>query len=405
MIPPNSELNVCVLGLGYIGLPTAALLASRGIHVQGVDVVPQTVETINQGKVQIVEPDLDLMVQAATRSGKLQAADKPDPADIFIIAVPTPTQDDASGIPQPCIDAVLDAARAIAAVAQPGNLIIVESTSPVGTTRKVAQTLADSGMDPDTLHLAYCPERVLPGRIMKELVENDRIIGGLTPVAATAAKAFYQRFVMGTIYETTAETAEMVKLSENAYRDLNIAFANELSIISHNLGVDANELIRLANCHPRVNILQPGCGVGGHCIAVDPWFIVASDPENSKLIQQARKTNDYKSQWVMERIKEKYRGLDKKHPTVALCGLAFKPNIDDLRHAPALEIALQLNQETDATFLHVEPNISQHDTLTITPFQEAIQEADLIVLLVAHTPFLDGSLDSIDAPVLDFTCH
>ena len=253
---------------------------------------------------------------------KLHAALTPAEADVFMIAVPTPLKEGGRDFPYPCIDYVLQAAETIAPYVRPGNLVILESTSPVGTTRKVAQTLADAGVNTEAIHIAYCPERVLPGRVITELVENDRVVGGINEASAAAAKAFYRIFVKGEIYETSCDVAEMVKLTENAYRDVNIAFANELSMICSGLGIDVNELIRMANCHPRVKILKPGCGVGGHCIAVDPWFIVDSDPEHARLIRTAREVNDYKSRWVIEQVKSAYRALAKPRPVVALCGLA-----------------------------------------------------------------------------------
>ena len=400
------DLSVCVMGLGYVGLPTAALLASRGIHVHGVDIHQDVADTINQGRVHIVEPDLDMLVRAASESKRLRASLEAAEADVFIIAVPTPSIKEAGKAhPSPCIGHVVDAVKTIAPHVRPGNLVILESTSPVGTTERIARVLCESGVDVDGIHLAYCPERVLPGRVIVELVENDRIVGGLTPASAAAAKEFYRIFVTGEIHETTCRAAEMAKLTENAFRDVNIAFANELSIICDKLGIDVFELIRLANRHPRVNILTPGCGVGGHCIAVDPWFIVDSDPENARLIRTAREVNDYKSLWVLERIKSEYRALKKDKPVVAICGLTFKPGIDDLRASPASKIAEELAKEEDAEFLFVEPNIKAHTDFTLTPWAEAVARADLVVKLVNHAAFGDGTLEASKKASLDFSCH
>ena len=392
--------RVCVIGLGYIGLPTAALLANRGFQVHGVDVVKHVVETINEGRIHIVEPDLDTFVRSAVNSGNLKADTKPTSADIFIIAVPTPFKDDYI----PNIDYVVSATQSIAPYVAEGNIIILESTSPVGTTQIVGETLAACGLDISTLHIAYCPERVLPGRIMIELVENDRIVGGLTPEATQKTADFYRSFVMGEVLQTDAKTAEMAKLTENSFRDVNIAFANELSILCDKFGINVWELIALANRHPRVNILQPGCGVGGHCIAVDPWFIVHKGGDDAKLIRSAREVNNRKTHWVVDKIittAQNFETLHGRRPKIACMGLAFKPDIDDLRESPALEITQDLHAQ-GCDIIAVEPHITSHPSLTITDTAVAVMEADIVVFLVKHKVFRYLSLQ--DKIVLDF-CH
>jgi len=395
--------KVCVIGLGYIGLPTAALLANRGYDVHGVDVVQSIVDTINQGKIHIVEPELDIFVQAAVKSKKLKADTKPATADIFIIAVPTPFKD--GFIPN--IDYVINATKAIAPYVKEGNLIILESTSPIGTTEKVAQTLNELRPDlfeksSSKLFIAHCPERVLPGKIMRELVENDRIVGGITKESTKIIAEFYREFVEGEVLETDAKTAEMTKLVENSFRDVNIAFANELSILCDKFGINIWELIKLANRHPRVNILQPGSGVGGHCIAIDPWFIVHSGGKDAKIIRTAREVNIYKTEWVIEKIKNavlKFENKYKKKPKVACMGLAFKPDIDDLRESPALYITRRLI-ENGIDILAVEPNIENFKEFEIVDYQVALKEADIIAFLVAHKEF--KGLDIKAKEVLDF---
>ncbi|GIU00484.1 UDP-N-acetyl-D-mannosamine dehydrogenase [Sulfurovum sp. TSL6] len=377
--------TVCVMGLGYIGLPTAALLANRKYQVHGVDVVQSTVDTINQGKIHIVEPDLDTFVRSAVNSGNLIADIKPQESDVFIIAVPTPFHDGYV----PNIDYVLTATESIAPYVKDGNIIILESTSPVGTTDKVAEVLQEQGVDISKVHIAHCPERVLPGQIMRELVENDRIVGGLNEEATDETAAFYKTFVSGQILKTDAKTAEMAKLTENSYRDVNIAFANELSILSDKFGINVWELISLANRHPRVNILQPGAGVGGHCIAVDPWFIVHAGGEDAKIIRTAREVNTYKTEWAIEKIKNVALIIEKdngKKAKVACMGLAFKPNIDDLRESPALYITRRLIAE-GLEVLPVEPNLKTSDEFELVQDEEAINDADIIVFLVAHDEF------------------
>ena len=380
----------CVVGLGYIGLPTAAVIAKAGKRVIGVDVNAQVVATVNEGRIHIVEPDLDLVVAAAVASGALSAQLIPAPADVFLIAVPTPFRSGADGIPQPNIDYVLAAARAIAPVLRPGNLVLLESTSPVGTTEQMAQVIAEaSGLSSEQLHIAYCPERVLPGRILQELISNDRVIGGLTPAAATAGQAFYASFCQGELLATTARTAELVKLTENSFRDVNIAFANELSLVSDHLDINVRELIRLANHHPRVNVLQPGCGVGGHCIAVDPWFIAAAAPHCTTLIQSARRVNDGKSRWVIDQVQARTAALEDqlgRPARIGCLGLAFKPDVDDLRESPALHITTEL-LVAGLDVLACEPNLADHPTIKLHGLDQVLAEADLLVFLVAHSPF------------------
>ena len=380
----------CVVGLGYIGLPTAAVLAKAGHRVIGVDVNVQVVDTVNEGRIHIVEPDLDLAVAESVASGCLSAQSTPAPADVFLIAVPTPFRSGVDGIPQPNIDYVLSAARAIAPVLRPGNLVLLESTSPVGTTEQVAHVIAEaSGLSSEQLHIAYCPERVLPGRILLELISNDRVIGGLTHAAALAGQAFYATFCHGELLATSARTAELVKLTENSFRDVNIAFANELSLVCNHLGINVRELIRLANHHPRVNVLQPGCGVGGHCIAVDPWFIAAAAPDCTPLIQSARRVNDGKSRWVIEQVQARAASLEDqlgRPARIGCLGLAFKPNVDDLRESPALHITTEL-LVAGLDVLVCEPNLSDHPTIKLNPLEQVLAEADLLVFLVAHSPF------------------
>ena len=397
--------KISVIGLGYIGLPTAALLASNGYEVVGMDISEHAVGTINQGKIHIVEPDLDAFVRSSVAAGRLSAFTEPQPGDVYMICVPTPFHE-GSGIPQPNIDFVLAATRNIAPFVKSGDLVILESTSPVGTTEQMQAVLREAGVDVDDIHMAYCPERVLPGKIMTELVENDRIVGGVTETATKAVADFYRTFVRGHVLETDAKTAEMCKLTENSFRDVNIAFANELSIICDKEGINVWNLIKLANHHPRVNILQPGAGVGGHCIAVDPWFIAARDEENSKLIQTARGVNNFKTNWVVEKIKAaatEYASKSGGQPKIACLGLAFKPDIDDLRESPALTVARVLMAQ-GYDVVAVEPNIDSHSTITLVDIEQAVHQCDVLAILVKHRDFigLDVAHNHSNGVILDF---
>jgi len=377
--------KICVIGLGYIGLPTAALLANKGYDIHGVDVVQSTVDTINRGEIHIVEPELDTFVQAAVKSEKLKATLVPVEADVFIIAVPTPFHDGFV----PNIDYVISATRSISSYLKEDNIVILESTSPVGTTDKVEEVLIEEGVDTSKLYIAHCPERVLPGQIMRELVENDRIVGGTTKEATEKTVEFYKTFVEGEVLSTDAKTAEMAKLTENSFRDTNIAFANELSILCDKFGIDVWELISLTNRHPRVNVLQPGSGVGGHCIAVDPWFIVHAGGEDAKIIRTAREVNTYKTEWAIEKIKNEALKFEKEHgrkAKVACMGLAFKPNIDDLRESPALYITRRLIAD-GLDVLAVEPNIESFEEFDVVDCKEAIEKADVVTFLVGHKEF------------------
>jgi len=383
--------KICVIGLGYIGLPTASLLANRGYQVAGVDVVQETVDIINQGKIHIVEPDLDTFVQSAVNSGNLVADTVACESDIFIIAVPTPFKDNFV----PNIDYIISATKGLAPFVKEGNIVILESTSPVGTTDIMEQALRDEGIDTSNIHFAHCPERVLPGKIMHELVNNDRIVGGTTKEATRVTAEFYRSFVSGTVLETDAKTAELAKLTENSFRDVNIAFANELSMISEKFGINVWDVIDLANRHPRVNILQPGCGVGGHCIAVDPWFIVDAAKGDAKLIKTAREVNDYKSQWAIEKVKNVALEFENRHgrkARVACMGLSFKPNIDDIRESPALFITRALVAQS-FDILAVEPNLDSFSEFKLVNYKEAVKIADIVVYLVAHKEFLDLDIE------------
>ena len=390
--------SISMIGLGYIGLPTAAVLASRKVNVIGVDVNQNTVNKINEGKIHIIEPDLDVYVRDAVNAGYLKATTTPEKSDAFIIAVPTPFKGDNH---EPDLKYINQAVSDISQVLEKGNLIILESTSPVGTTRKIAEWLAEkrpdlsfphtAGDDAD-INIAYCPERVLPGQVIRELVENDRVVGGLSNICTKKAISLYEIFVEGECLSTNAQTAEMSKLTENAFRDVNIAFSNELSLICHESDINVWELIKLANHHPRVNILHPGCGVGGHCIAVDPWFIVNAHPEQSQLIATSRKVNDNKPKFVINQITSTVESIT--NPKIACLGLSFKPNIDDLRESPALEITKQLSDIANFSVLAVEPNINElpevlknRKNITLCKLEDALKIADIIVILVSHDQF------------------
>jgi UDP-N-acetyl-D-mannosaminuronic acid dehydrogenase len=394
----NDFNKICVIGLGYIGLPTASLLATKGMIVHGCDINPKIVDTINSGNIHIVENDLDILVRSAVNSQRLKASLEPDYADVFIITVPTPLKDNK----QPDTNYVKTSVEALSKYIKPGNLIILESTSPVGTTEELVKLMkkirpdlifsSEAGSQ-EQVYIAYCPERVLPGQILKELVENDRVVGGINKSSAQKAKAFYKTFVKGKVLLTDAKTAEMTKLTENAFRDVNIAFANEVSMICEEFDIDPWKLINFANHHPRVNVLNPGPGVGGHCIAVDPWFIVAKSPKQARLINTARCVNDNKKLYVINKIKKVAKTLS--NPTIACLGLSFKPNIDDLRESPAFEIVRTLAKEKVGHLLAVEPHIAKlpeelmaHQTgVDFCNIDTALNQADIIVLLVKHDDF------------------
>ena len=382
--------TVCVVGLGYIGLPTASLLATKGFTVTGVDISQQVVDTINRGEIHIVEPDLDILVKSAVNSGNLSASLEPIEADVFIIAVPTPFKDggpDHISGKQPDLSYIEAATRKISPFVKVGDLVILESTSPVGTTDEVvAKILQDAGHNVGVdVFVSHCPERVLPGRILIELVENDRVVGGVNDASTQVTVEFYERFAQGAVLPTTAKTAEMVKLTENSSRDVQIAFANELSMICETEDIDTWEVINLANRHPRVNILQPGPGVGGHCIAVDPWFIVDRTPEHSNLIRTAREVNDAKPGWVINKVKEYAEKFNK--PKIACLGLAFKADVDDLRESPAFDIVKELQQDNVGELLVCEPNLSKHAEFNLCSLGDAITDADIVLLLVDHKQF------------------
>lgn len=403
--------HICVIGLGYIGLPTAATFAAHGVKVTGVDVNEHAVDMINQGKVHIVEPDLDALVRDVVAQHKLSAQLSPVAADAYIVAVPTPFKDNH----EPDLKYIESAAKALAPYLVKGNLVILESTSPVGATEKMAAWLSEArpdlsfpqqGSEQADILIAHCPERVLPGKVLQELISNDRIVGGMTPRCSQAAIDLYKTFVKGNCIETNARTAEMCKLTENSFRDVNIAFANELSIICEEVDINVWELIQLANRHPRVNILQPGPGVGGHCIAVDPWFIVSKTPEQARLIRTAREVNDSKPKWVIDQVKIKIAEFLQANPektikdvTVACYGLAFKPDIDDLRESPALEITKKL-AEQGLNILAIEPNISELPEKIPTNVQlidlTNNQQADIHLVLVDHREFKQLDLSSLN---------
>lgn len=394
--------KVVTIGLGYIGLPTSALIAANEIPVHGVDISQHVVDTINAGKIHIVEPDLDQAVASAVKAGFLKADTKPVEADVYLVVVPTPFK----GNFEPDISYVQAATEGIIPLLKEGDLYIIESTSPVGTTEKMMDLIFSKRPElRDKIFLAYCPERVLPGNVMYELVHNDRVIGGVNDQSTEKALAFYAQFVKGELHATNARTAEMCKLTENASRDSQIAFANELSLICDKADINVWELINLANKHPRVNILQPGCGVGGHCIAVDPYFLTADFPMESRMIAQARETNNYKSFWCADKIREarkEFKLKNNREPKIALMGLAFKPNIDDLRESPAKYIVQRVLQDAnDEEYFIVEPNIEEHNIFKLTDYKKAAEKADIVAFLVAHDEFKQLGIEQ-DTIVLDF---
>ena len=396
-------MKACFMGLGYIGLPTAIIAARQGnVDVIGVDINSKVVEMTNQGHLHIIEPGMEEMLQEVIKSGKFHASTTPEVSDAYFMVVPTPFK----GEHQPDISYVEAATRAVIPFLKEGDLYVIESTSPVGTTEIMADIIFKERPElKGKLYIAYCPERVLPGNVIYELVHNDRVIGGIDEASTKKAIEFYSQFVKGTLHPTNARTAEMCKLTENSSRDVQIAFANELSLICAKAGINVWELINLANKHPRVNILQPGCGVGGHCIAVDPYFITAQFPEEAKMIAEARSVNNYKALWCVEKVKNailEFEVKNHKKPVVAMMGLAFKPNIDDLRESPAKQIASDIyNQFKDCEVLVVEPNIASHDKFKLTPYDEAYAKADIVAFLTAHTPFKELKWDD-NKVILDF---
>ena len=398
MLVPR-DTRVCVVGLGYIGLPTAAVLASRGYTIHGVEVDARAAEIINSGRAHIVEPDLDILVRAAVETRKLRAHPLPAEADVFLICVPTPV---APGH-VPDLSYVERATESICSYLRPGNLVILESTSPPGTTEMIAEIVARrTQLTPDQVHFAHAPERVLPGQILREVVQNDRIVGGLDAPAGERCAEFYRTFVAGQVHITSARMAETVKLVENAYRDVNIAFANELSLLADHLALDVWDLIALANRHPRVKILNPGPGVGGHCIAVDPWFLVHAAPELTPLMRQARVTNSAKPAWVLERIQRRASRL--KRARIACLGLAYKPDIDDLRESPALEVVQHLAATGEYDLRVVEPNLRSHSEFPLLPLAQALDGADMVVFLVAHREFKNIPKPLLAEKIIFDTC-
>ena len=398
----NNLNRVTMIGMGYIGLPTAALIAKNGIRVNGTDINKHVVETINKGKIHIVEPDLDTYVKDAVSQGLLKAYTETQPAETYVIVVPTPFKGDH----EPDISYVETATRSVIPLLKEGDLFIIESTSPIGTTEKMASLIFSQRPELiDKIHIAYCPERVLPGNVMFELENNDRVIGGINTESTNKAVSFYQAFVKSELHKTNARTAEMCKLTENSSRDVQIAFANELSLICDKAGINVWELIELANKHPRVNILQPGSGVGGHCIAVDPYFIVSEYPLESKIIGNAREVNNYKSFWCAEKIENARKDFELKNgrkPIIACMGLSFKPDIDDLRESPAKYIAQKVLQSDNNTEVYfVEPNITEHSVFKLTDYKEAYKKADIIAFLVSHKEFKSLPINK-EKVILDF---
>ena len=393
--------QICFMGLGYIGLPTAAISAGKGLRILGVDINQKVVDTINKGEIHIIEPGLGDLVKKVVEKGYLRAAIIPEISDIYLIVVPTPFK----GNHEPDISFVESATMAVLPLLKENDLYIIESTSPVGTTDKMASLIYS--LRPELtgkIHIAYCPERVLPGNVLYELIQNDRVIGGIDEASTIKAKEFYSTFVAGKLHATNARTAEMCKLTENSSRDVQIAFANELSLICDKADINVWDLIDLANKHPRVNILQPGCGVGGHCIAVDPYFLTSDFPMESQIIGKAREINNYKSFWCAEKIRNTMLEFELKHgykPKVAIMGLAFKPNIDDLRESPAKYIAQKVMQSEQNGFYIVEPNIKEHSVFRLTNYKLAYENADIVAFLVAHKEFKSLEYRD-DKMILDF---
>lgn len=395
-------MKACFMGLGYIGLPTSIIAAKHGVKIIGVDINSQVVNMTNQGRLHIIEPGMKEMLQEVVNNGCLHASNTPEVSDAYFIVVPTPFKGDH----EPDISYVESATRMVLPLLKQGDLYIIESTSPVGTTEKMAELIYTERPElKDKVYIAYCPERVLPGNVIYELIHNDRVIGGLNEASTRKAQEFYSLFVQGTLHPTDCKTAEMCKLTENSCRDMQIAFANELSIICEKAGINVWELISLANKHPRVNILQPGCGVGGHCIAVDPYFISSEFPKEARMIAMAREVNNSKADWCAEKVQNAMLRfeLDKKRkPAVAMMGLAFKPNIDDLRESPAKYIVTKVMQEcNNASIMVVEPNITEHKVFKLTDYMEAYDKADIVVFLTAHTPFKELKWRD-DKVILDF---
>lgn len=395
-------MKACFMGLGYIGLPTAIIAAKHGVEIIGVDINPKVVEMTNQGKLHIIEPGMETMLQEVIATGRFKAFTEPQLSDAYFMVVPTPFKGDR----QPDISYVENATRMVLPLLKEGDLYVIESTSPVGTTDLMANLIFSERPELDgKISVAYCPERVLPGNVIYELVHNDRVIGGYDAASTKKALEFYAQFVQGTLHVTNCKTAEMCKLTENSSRDVQIAFANELSFICDKVGINVWELIELANKHPRVNILQPGCGVGGHCIAVDPYFITAEFPMESRMIATARQTNNYKSFWCVEKVRNMMLEFELKKnrkPAVAMMGLAFKPNIDDLRESPAKSIATKVIQGcNNADIMVVEPNVAEHNLFKLTDYKEAYDRADIVVFLVNHREFAELNYRT-DVQVLDF---
>jgi len=395
-------MKACFMGLGYIGLPTSIIAAKHGVKIIGVDINSQVVNMTNQGRLHIIEPGMKEMLQEVVNNGCLHASNTPEVSDAYFIVVPTPFKGDH----EPDISYVESATRMVLPLLKQGDLYIIESTSPVGTTEKMAELIYTERPElKDKVYIAYCPERVLPGNVIYELIHNDRVIGGLNEASTRKAQEFYSLFVKGTLHPTNCRTAEMCKLTENSSRDMQIAFANELSIICDKAGINVWELISLANKHPRVNILQPGCGVGGHCIAVDPYFISSEFPKEARMIAMAREVNNSKADWCAEKVQNamlRFELDNKRKPVVAMMGLAFKPNIDDLRESPAKYIVTKVMQKcNNASIMVVEPNITEHKIFKLTDYREAYDKADIVVFLTAHTPFKELKWRD-DKVILDF---